>query len=366
MAVPAGNPNLVHIRGKPDRPLRHHLAVARGVVDAAVRGYADGGPHLAGAIAFRVLFSIVPLVIVLVGAFSLVVNAAGLRADVVGAVVDNAPLTPDGQQTLRDLLEGATGRLGGLGLLGVLGLVWSASGMMGAIRFALNRAWHASDSRPFLQGKAIDVLLVLGVGVLVALSFATALVARVASRIAGDSLDRIGLAGAASWLIGLIGSGLLAWAAVAVLFQAVPNRRTPWRSNVVVAGAVGLVVAVLQNLYGIYLGSFGDYNAIYGSLGAIVALLFYVYLAASVLVLGAEAAAAVPAVRARIVRGDTTDDGEPLGTRIRQLLLGLVVDRSRESPDDGAELAGRDESRRRDARSAATSSTGPRPGGPPA
>ncbi|MEZ5100309.1 MAG: YihY/virulence factor BrkB family protein [Thermoleophilia bacterium] len=298
-----------------DRGARGLLALLGGVALRAVQGYADGGPHLAGAIAFRVLFSVFPLVIVLAGAFAIVVDVTGLRADVVDAVVRNAPLTDDGQRELRGLLEGATGGLGGLGLLGILGLVWSASGMMGAIRYALNTAWGADDGRPFLRGKLVDLLLVLGVGALVGLSLFTAIAARVTSRYAHAWLDSVGLGGAATWAVGLVGSTVLAWAAVAVLFQTVPSRRTPWRSNVVVAGVVGLVLAALQSLYGVYLGSFANYNAIYGSLGAIVAFLFYVYLAASVLVLGARGAAAVPAVRAEVARGgdpgraSRSDDG---------------------------------------------------------
>jgi uncharacterized BrkB/YihY/UPF0761 family membrane protein len=63
-----------------------------GVAGRAGKSYADGGPHLAGAIGFRVLFSVFPLMIVLGGLLGIIVNAAGLQADLVDAIVEAFPL----------------------------------------------------------------------------------------------------------------------------------------------------------------------------------------------------------------------------------------------------------------------------------
>jgi len=56
--------------------------------------------------------------------------------------------------------------------------VWAAGGMMGAIRYALNRAWDVEKSRSFVRGKAMDVLLVFCVSVVVVLSLALTIAAR--------------------------------------------------------------------------------------------------------------------------------------------------------------------------------------------
>ena len=242
-----------------------------GVAKRAAKRYTDGGPHLAGAIGFRVLFSIFPLVIVLGGLLGIVVNAAGLQTDVVDAVVDAIPLDEEGQETFRDLLEGATSSLASIGLIGVIGLVWSASGMMGAIRFGLNRAFGSSRQRPFVRGKLIDIGLVFGVGVLIGLALALAVASRLLSAFAADTLDEVGMSGVATWLIGLFAPSVLAFVAVAVLYHLVPGSRPAWRSVLPTAAVVGVAYALLQNLFALYLSYFGNYNAVYGSLGAVIA-----------------------------------------------------------------------------------------------
>ena len=106
------------------------------------------------------LFSIFPLAIVLTGILGIVVQLTGLQADLVDTIVRNVPVSASGEEQLRSLLEGATSSYSALGLLGVLGLVWAASGMMAAVRVALNAAWDVDEARPFLKGKLIDVGLV--------------------------------------------------------------------------------------------------------------------------------------------------------------------------------------------------------------
>lgn len=292
----------------------------------ALGRYADGGPHIAGAIAFRVLFSIFPLVIVLGGLFGIVVNATGVQADVVDPIVDAIPLDEEGQDTFRNLLQGATGGLSGLGLLGVVGLIWSASGMMGALRYGLDRAFDSDEGRPFVQGKLVDAALLLGVGLLILLALGVALSTRLVSAYADDSLERAGLDGVFAWLIGIAVPAILAFSAVAALYRIVPARRPRLWSVLPSAAFVGIVFALMQNLFGVYLSHFGNYNAVYGSLGAVIAFLFFVYLSSSLFLVGANAAAATPIVRGELRRGEEPDEEEvPLRVQAWLLLKGLFV-----------------------------------------
>ena len=301
-----------------------------GVATRAGKRYADGGPHLAGAIGFRVLFSIFPLVIVLAGLLGIVVNAGNLQDDLVDAIVDAIPLDETGQEDFRTLLEGATGTLTGLGLLGIVGLVWSASGMMGAIRFGLDRAFGGGRKRPFVRGKLLDIALVFSVGLLILLAVGLAISARLLSAFADDTLDRVGLGGTFTWLIGLAVPAVLAFVAISLLYHVVPASRPTWRSVLPTAAVVGVAYALLQNLFALYLSYFGNYNAVYGSLGAVIAFLFFVYLSASLFLLGAFAAASVPVVRGQLQRGEL-EKGEPAPVQQRavRVLKGLVIDSER-------------------------------------
>lgn len=52
-----------------------------------------------------------------------------------------------------------SGGAGALGLLGLTGVIWSASGVMAAVRTALNVAWDTDAKRPFVRSKAVDLRL---------------------------------------------------------------------------------------------------------------------------------------------------------------------------------------------------------------
>lgn len=263
----------------------------------------DAGPHLAGSIAFRVLFSLFPLAIVLTGLFGIVVQLTGVQADVVDAIVSNAPLSEQGARDLTRLLEGATGNLSGLGLLAAVGLVWSASGVMSTIRYGLNRAWDVDSPRPLVRGKALDVGLVFATSLLVLLSMSIAIGARLVRHHAG-SAPVVGeaLSGAATWTAGLVGSFALAFVTVLVLYRVVPARTPRFSQLWPAAALVALTFALLQNVFAVYVEHFSNYNAVYGSLGGVVALLFFVYLSASAFLFGAELAAHAHSVREEIAR----------------------------------------------------------------
>jgi membrane protein len=307
------------------------------VVTRSVQAFLeDAGPHLAGSIAYRVLFSLFPLAIVLTAVFGIVLQVSGLQADVVGTIVSNVPLSPQGQADLTDLLEGATGRLSGIGLVALVGLVWAASGMMAAIREGLNRAWNVESRRPFVRGKAVDVALVFATSLLVLLSLSIAIGTRFLERYAGDVRAGGHIAsGALAWGAGLAGPFALVFVTVLFLYRVVPAQPPRMADLWAAVTFVALVFALLQNLFALYLEHFSNYNAVYGSLGAVIAFLFFVYLAAIVFLFGAELAALRPLVRAELERGRVQPDGRrPRGRiKLRPILRGLFV---RRRPDLGA------------------------------
>ncbi len=70
-------------------------------------------------------------------------------------------------------------------------------------------------------------------------------------------------------------------------------------------------------------GNFAHYNAIYGSLGAVIAFMFFVYLAGQLFLLGAEIASEWPRVRDELEREGPAQNGQPLLSQIRAALRGL-------------------------------------------
>ena len=296
--------------------------------------------QIAAAISYYALLSIFPLAIVMVAVFGIVVDDQAARQRVIDFLLRNLPLDEQaGRHDLEELLAGVTRSAGALSVIGAAGLVLTASGLMGAIRNGLNSAWEVEDRRPPLQGKALDVLLVLGVGVVIALSSALAVAGRAAASVS-EWLEEV-LGGVGSALprllleLGPLSSLVLAFGTFLFLYRVLPattvRLRDVWPAALLTAGGFELA----QLAFGLYLDSFGNYNAVYGSIGAVVAFAVFVFVGANVFLLGAEASA-----EWKTLRHEELEPGPPWREKVRAFLKGLAVRRGRgAAPGKGRHVA---------------------------
>ena len=136
------------------------------------RGYnRDNCNQLAAAIAYYVLFSIVPLAIVAVFLFGLVLRDTSLKGDVVDSIVNTLSLSDtDGRDAVESAINGLQAGGGIAAFIGVAGALWAASAVFGSIRRALNAVWGVYERRPYAQAKLVDFLQIGGLGILFLLS----------------------------------------------------------------------------------------------------------------------------------------------------------------------------------------------------
>ncbi len=200
----------------------------------------DQCPQHAAAIAYHVLFSLFPLAIVLAGASSLVLHATGSRTHLIDTIVSNLPLSESGGAHIQDLLLGATSSTAGLGLIAIIGLIYSASGMMTALRTALNQAWDVQQPRPFLKGKLIDLALVFCVATLGLGSLALTVAARFLSA-------HTALPGWASWAASILVPLVLAFGVTVFLYGVIPAAEVRVRDAWPAALIVAALLVLLQN-----------------------------------------------------------------------------------------------------------------------
>ncbi len=276
----------------------------------------DHCAQYASSIAYHVLFSLFPLAIVLAGVFGIVVRATGSQADVVDTIVRNVPLSPSGDRQLRTLLTGATGNLSALGLIGIVGMVYAASGMMASIRLALNAAWDVDESRPFLRGKLVDIALVFGAAGLALASLALTV-----------GLRTIGSLGGLGNGLAIVAPLLTAFGVVVLLYRIVPAADVQLGDAVPGALLVACIFVVLENLFAIYVQHFAHYNAVYGSLGAVIAFMFFVYLSSLAFLFGAEVASEWPRVREneRVDRSPTPGEEPTFTEQLVRVVKSLWV-----------------------------------------
>jgi membrane protein len=277
---------------------------------ALVRAWKEGGTDniglIAAGVAFYAFLALVPLLGACVMVYGLIAEPETVEQHILalaGALPQSAAELI-GEQ-LHNVVQQSGGKKG-LGLLLALGIaLFGARNAAGAAITAMNVAYDEEESRGFIRLNLLALVITIG-GIL------GALLATGATTISAALDDILPAASGATVILGRVVSTLLflllAAAGAAALYRFGPDRdeaRWEWISAGSAFAALGWVI--LTGLFGFYVANFGNYNATYGSLGAVVVLLTWLYLSAYVLLLGAE----INAELERQTMADTTV-GEPM------------------------------------------------------
>jgi membrane protein len=299
----------------------------------AGKRYVDHGCSLlAAGISYYVLFSIFPLLIFSVGVIGLLLQNQSLQQDLVDAVMNNIPLTQDqGRDDVTEAIRSVSAASSSaIGLIGLVTMAWAASGMFGAVRRSLNIASSVEVSRPFVQQKLLDLSMVLFFLPFFLASIAATTALRAAEArssqfwVLGDLADDLG---AFWWLASILLPMVFSFLAFTFLYALVPVTRP--RPRYVLPGAIiaSLLFEFGKLGFSIYLEHFDNYDVVFGSLGAVVAFMFWVYMSAAILLYGAELIAALPVVIDQ-ERQPSLEDARPpvpLSTKVAKILKGFVI-----------------------------------------
>jgi membrane protein len=286
---------------------------------------ATAGTREAAQVAYYLVMSFPAILLLVVWGFSTLLDDPSVRNEIVDAIVHALPLSSAGdRRQVEALLDEVAAGAGGLGWLGALSLLYSSSAAMGALRFAVNDAWGVHDERPYIPGKALDVgiTLVAAPAVMVGLGLT----------LSGALADKIG---DHPWLVAVAQFGVtrllpvaLLFALLVALYRVLPSSRTSLRSAW--PGALVAVVGIfaIQRGSAAYFALAGDTNAIYGTLGILLAVVFSAYLVAIVVVFGAHVGAQVSLLpdEAAIEHALDAERGQPSALRSTlSALRGLFV-----------------------------------------
>jgi membrane protein len=275
--APPSNP--ARLRG------REWLAVFK---RAAKEFMADDCMGLAQQVAYSSLLAFLPTVILAIGLLGLFGNDAfeSLRS-FIGTVA------PSGVLKMITLAENdAAANKGGSAIafvVGLFGAVWAASGAMGSVVKAVNRAYDRLETRPFWKVRGISLLLVLANGVVLAGVF----ILLIFGGAIGDAIaSRAGLGGAfklvwniARWPIVFVAI-LLFFALVYYLAPNKDQRDWKWITPGSLFGAI--LWLVLSALFALYTSFSSSYAKTYGSVAGAIVLLLWLNYSAWAILLGAE------------------------------------------------------------------------------
>jgi membrane protein len=278
----------------------------RGVAVRAARGFMDHDcTDRAAALTYYGVLALFPSAIVVVAMVGLVANGEQAINNILDIFRDLAPGSVD---SVRGPLTQVVGRHRSASVLlsfGLIGAVWSASGYVGAFTRASNVIYGVREGRPFYLLRPVQLLIALASLVLLAVVVLGLVVSGPVAEAVGNALHAGGTA-RALWSFGRWPVlALIAGVLLSLLGWLAPNVRQPKLRWLTVGGVVTLLVWVaLSAGFGVYVAHFSSYDVTYGSLGAVVAFLVWLYLSNCAVLLGVE-------INAELQRGRRLQGGEP-------------------------------------------------------
>jgi len=189
------------------------------------------------------------------------------------------------QDNIRQLV---TDQKGGLLSFGILAALWTSSSAVTAIMDALNRAYDVAEGRPVWKVRGTAILLTMGLSLFILLSMVLLIFG---PQLGGWIAAQVGLGTAfeVAWNIlrWPVIVGLLI-VAMAIVYYVAPDVEQQWKWI-----TPGSVVAVLGTIvvslgFSFYVNNFGSYNKTYGSIGAVIVFLTWLYLTGLMILVGGE------------------------------------------------------------------------------
>jgi membrane protein len=267
----------------------------RAVLGAA-RGYTrHATSQLAAAVSYRMLFSLVPLVALVVSIADILLPDKGRDAVArwLASVVPGQALDSSVEHALTSSRVPPTIA----GLVSLVVLFWAASGMMGSIRIAFRVIWENDLRRNYVQSKMLDFALVVGVGLIAVASFGATLLTQVLAEIGHDLSQKLGAATggrAVAVTAEVLTSAALTFGVLVGLYRSVPPVAPRYRAILIPALLATIGFHLATAVYALYLAKYGDVTAVYGPLAAVLGFLLVVHVGVITILLGAELTASWP------------------------------------------------------------------------
>ncbi|EJM20588.1 putative membrane protein [Pseudomonas sp. GM18] len=266
-------------------PTMKGLPLHRVMMSTVTEFVADEMSTYASALAYQMLFSLFPFIlflIALIGFLHLPDFFSWLRLQ------SELVLPPQALEQVNPVIDQLQQSKGGLLSVGIVIALWTASAGVRLMMSAMNAAYDVVEGRPAWKRFPLSIFYTIGIaGMLLAAAALMVLGPQVMAWIA----SQVGLEDfivtvwtIARWPVIVI----LLMMAVALIYYVMPDVKQEFRF--ITPGAVlSVVVWIVASLgFGLYVKTFANYNAMYGSIGAIIVLLLYFYISAAVLLLGAE------------------------------------------------------------------------------
>jgi len=328
---------------------REVITVTRDALQAFGRNRTD---RMAAALAYFTFFSLFPLLLLLLAILGFLLDMEQVQDSdlVIRARTSLVSMTKDSLPGSGDLVEGViknvqAGR-GASGLIGALGLLWSASTTFNQLHAALDQIWGLKGVVAFgltVRRRAMSIVFVLGLFILLLASQ----ILKTTTFLLVNQTDQL-LPGVAkiystvTWFFPLV----VAIVAFGAIYRAFPSISVSWYEVWPGAVLAGIGWELLKWLFAIYAIDIANWQAVYGPIASVIALLTFLFLSFVVLLFGAEFSAAYSrCLFARVevagaAEGQALDDFDALDPQLVEEPAAKSKERSWRSNLTGGTVAG--------------------------
>ncbi|MCX4473292.1 YihY/virulence factor BrkB family protein [Micromonospora sp. NBC_01655] len=287
----------------------------RGVLVRSGRNFVqDNCADWAAALTYYGVLALFPSTIVVVALVGLVSDGERTVDTVIDLAREVGAGSVVGNDGFVSVVRGVVDQQSGAKVLlsfGLLGALWSASGFIGAFTRASNAIYGVREGRPVWKLRPLQIGLAAVTLVLLAVVATGLIVSGPVTDAVGDLVNAGGLTRTTWSVVKWPVLAMVMMVLLSLLFRIAPNVRQPRFRWLTPGGAVALVSWALASFgFGLYVANFGSYDVTYGSLGAVIAFLVWLYLSNCALMLGVQINAELQ--RGRQIQAGGPDPGEPV------------------------------------------------------
>jgi membrane protein len=251
----------------------------------------DKASRLAAALAYYTVFSLPPLLILVIAVAGTFLGEEAARGEVVSQL--RQFIGSDGAELIETIITGASqsgkGASFSASMISIGVLIFGATAVVIQLQDALNTIWEVTpkpghDLRNFIFNRILSFGMVLGVAFLLLVSLVLSAMLALLSNMFVDVLPS---AEAIASLLDLSLSFLVATLLFALMFKFLPDAKIAWGDVFIGALITALLFSIGKWAIGLYLGK-STFGSTYGAAGSLVVLLAWIYYSAQILFFGAE------------------------------------------------------------------------------
>lgn len=250
----------------------------------------ERAPEAAATISFFTIFSLFPVLLILAAIGGSLIDTLQAQERIIDLIVKVFPIQ---RELIHNNLLRIVNARGTVSAIGLVALLWAATNAFDALIRNINRAWIDRPRRGILRTRLAALGVVAGLaGLLAVLLLVQAAISAITKRVAPPTADTF------MGVIDRVPSDVLlliiAFLVLLAFYRLAPSARVRWIDAVIGAGAAAVAFVAATGIFSWYLGSgLARYNVVYGSLGAFLAFLSWIYIVTLITLGGAHISAGV-------------------------------------------------------------------------